>query len=492
MPDRTEVRFLDRAGSERVAVRDRGGQPYDETTWAPIHLDLADMGQGASGRLARGYADDPAALRNFLDVFVDLDADQERERNLLAALEDNGADILRFNQGLDGLAKAQATVASLSGTLKAAENSKVEELAQWAAQLAGETTLLEELEAAVAEMLDPGMDPVPVDLDALATETGTNLGVRPAADHMNVDGGVRSELFALAARRAELKRQAGSELAKAGQGLQTRLRAWEEQQRLWQDRLGELRRELEDKGLKMQAGEIVRVSTQLNRAREQVRQLTERQAHLGEAEKARRSLLVDLYANRDTQHLRRRTTLRRVVEHVNDQAQGLRIHIAVEQDVDDARWREWLSANLSFRQPRVARVARDVSPPDFAKALRSGQAALTALQADGGPMLDASQVQTAMGLRKYPIIFELQTMRREDRVRIEVSEHGSTARRAFDHLSAGQQRSVLLSLLLSADRDEPLIVDQPEDHLDAQYIASSIVRQLDVRFRLDRVSGRRQ
>jgi hypothetical protein len=126
-----------------------------------------------------------------------------------------------------------------------------------------------------------------------------------------------------------------------------------------------------------------------------------------------------------------------------------------------------------------ARVARDVSPADFAKALRSGQGALTALQADGGPMLDASQVQTPMGLRKYPIIFELQIMRREDRVRIEVSEHGSTARRAFDHLSAGQQRSVLLSLLLSADRDEPLIVDQPEDHLDAQYIASSIVRQLE-------------
>jgi hypothetical protein len=32
---------------------------------------------------------------------------------------------------------------------------------------------------------------------------------------------------------------------------------------------------------------------------------------------------------------------------------------------------------------------------------------------------------------------------------------------------------------LSADRDEPLIVNQPEDHLDAQYVASSIVSQLE-------------
>ena len=60
-----------------------------------------------------------------------------------------------------------------------------------------------------------------------------------------------------------------------------------------------------------------------------------------------------------------------------------------------------------------------------------------------------------------------------------MSEPAGQLRRSFDHLSAGQQRSVLLSLLLSADRDEPLIVDQPEDHLDAGYIASSVVRQLE-------------
>ena len=64
-------------------------------------------------------------------------------------------------------------------------------------------------------------------------------------------------------------------------------------------------------------------------------------------------------------------------------------------------------------------------------------------------------------------------------MRLSVSEHKASPPRPFDHLSAGQQRSVLLSLLLSAERDEPLVVDQPEDHLDAAYIARSVVRQLE-------------
>ncbi len=66
-----------------------------------------------------------------------------------------------------------------------------------------------------------------------------------------------------------------------------------------------------------------------------------------------------------------------------------------------------------------------------------------------------------------------------DRPRIEVQRRGQAERQAFDHLSTGQQRSVLLGLLLCAERSEPLVLDQPEDHLDGQYIASSVVRHLE-------------
>ena len=111
-------------------------------------------------------------------------------------------------------------------------------------------------------------------------------------------------------------------------------------------------------------------------------------------------------------------------------------------------------------------------------------------------MLSAQGVTKLLGLRdtdKTPFfgrdqlerswtwgaIFKLQTMRLSDRARIEVQRHGEPERQQFDHLSAGQQRSVLLGLLLCAERNEPLVLDQPEDHLDGQYIASLVVRHLE-------------
>lgn len=47
--------------------------------------------------------------------------------------------------------------------------------------------------------------------------------------------------------------------------------------------------------------------------------------------------------------------------------------------------------------------------------------------------------------------------------------------RSFSKLSLGQQQSVLLALMLSSDRDYPLIIDQPEDNLDGEFIYATLV-----------------
>jgi len=47
--------------------------------------------------------------------------------------------------------------------------------------------------------------------------------------------------------------------------------------------------------------------------------------------------------------------------------------------------------------------------------------------------------------------------------------------RDFAKLSLGQQQSVLLALMLSSDSDRPLIIDQPEDNLDGEFIYTTLV-----------------
>jgi len=47
--------------------------------------------------------------------------------------------------------------------------------------------------------------------------------------------------------------------------------------------------------------------------------------------------------------------------------------------------------------------------------------------------------------------------------------------RSFSALSLGQQQSVLLSLMLSSESTDPLLIDQPEDNLDSEFIYSSLI-----------------
>lgn len=47
--------------------------------------------------------------------------------------------------------------------------------------------------------------------------------------------------------------------------------------------------------------------------------------------------------------------------------------------------------------------------------------------------------------------------------------------RDFRQLSLGQQQSVLLAVMLSADSNTPLIIDQPEDNLDGEFIYHSVI-----------------
>ena len=173
----------------------------------------------------------------------------------------------------------------------------------------------------------------------------------------------------------------------------------------------------------------------------------------------------------------RRATLKRISDSANSYADRLDIRVFFEREGMNKQWVDWLTEKCGFRSPRVQRLAAKITPQEFAAALLADTSPLLKLYDDDGePFLT---VDTLSAVRLWGEIFKLETMRLDDRPRIEVQEQGGQDRKPFNQLSAGQQRSVLLSLLLCAERDEPLILDQPEDHLDAEYIASAVVRHLE-------------
>jgi len=352
----------------------------------------------------------------------------------------------------------------------------VEAIAEWATMLAAQTPLLErlrrELDAACLIAPPDGT----INIDGLATEYQVDLKKRGA---QFVDGadGLRETLAQLAQAGRAVRASASQALAKAAEAASAALQRWQEDQEELKARLRAKQTELEAQGLTVQAGAVRTIAERLQTVVASLGDLRHKQVEHHRACGVRADLVQQLHANRQSLYERRRATLKRVAKAANSYAENLDLSVSFIREGLHEPWIQWLSAQFSFRSPRVQRLASRVSPREFADSLLNGQLALLNLRDDNGEAFFSLDILAKVHTSDN--LMTLETIRLEDRPRIDVQEVGNPTRKPFDHLSAGQQRSVLLSLLLCAERNEPLILDQPEDHLDAEYIASGVVRHLE-------------
>ena len=88
-------------------------------------------------------------------------------------------------------------------------------------------------------------------------------------------------------------------------------------------------------------------------------------------------------------------------------------------------------------------------------------------------------------LKKQQYKFEIERCIFEDRLEIKVAKtielpnnKKDVQIKSFAQLSLGQQQSILLTALLYSKDNHPLIIDQPEDNLDSEFIYKTLVKNL--------------
>jgi energy-coupling factor transporter ATP-binding protein EcfA2/histidinol phosphatase-like PHP family hydrolase len=476
MPDRTIVRFVDSVGTERQATRDRGYAPADADGY-PVELKLADLSQGESGQVALDYRSQRTQILTYLDSFCDLASQLDAEREVLERLGDNAAEVQRTAFRASDYRAAEAERAKLDANIKAAEHGQLEEIAKWARRLAGQAALIAQIRANL-ERVESARATAPLPrLDLLAIETQADLDQNPIKDlRTPLDEAITALNLAMVGADRAHATSAKVATAKVTQVIDL----WDLEYRRWEGRRSKVQKDLEAKGLSVQVGAIQAMGTRLGALTKQLAEMEERRKQHTAALKLRQGLLKDLRECRRLIYVRRRATLRKVTARANESALDLRVDVSYVHEGVRRPWREWLQARFGFKADRLSRLARAIRSWEFAEAVATGDvspiAQIKDTDGDGRQFFTSDDLDQIASL-SWDERFEIETMRLEDFPRVDVTE--GSVRRAFDHLSTGQQHSVLLSLLLCADRSDPLIIDQPEDHLDAPYIANAVVRHLE-------------
>jgi energy-coupling factor transporter ATP-binding protein EcfA2 len=137
--------------------------------------------------------------------------------------------------------------------------------------------------------------------------------------------------------------------------------------------------------------------------------------------------------------------------------------------------------------PRASLIAAQISPLELLAALNKMETAkLTSIRDAENQVFNTAEATAILqAFTSSEAKFSLERCAFDDRCEIKVTKSYIKAdktlgyqTRDFSALSLGQQQSILLSILLFSKSNSPLIIDQPEDNLDSEFIYKTLVRSL--------------
>lgn len=159
------------------------------------------------------------------------------------------------------------------------------------------------------------------------------------------------------------------------------------------------------------------------------------------------------------------------------------------ENVYSPEFEETLKNLMSWRTVQVSKasvIARSMSVYDFVKAVKSKNiSVLQGISNKGQRLLSDEEIRRIFDTLNENCLYEdLENVQYNDLPDISVTKKyeiggvRKTMVRKIAQLSLGQQQSVLLGILLLSNSDKPLLIDQPEDNLDSEFIFKTIVYNL--------------
>jgi predicted ATPase len=486
-PDQITLGWQDQSGQLHALLRskDRELKNADNPDFGPTDFDIDCFGQGDAAKIGIEAKTNPLALLTYLDKFIDLDeaiAHEDQIREQLLTLQ---AEIEQAEQKVTLIPQYERSLATTKQQLTALQKPEVKELIDLQRQLSGER----EIRTQILSKLQDAKEGVE---QGIGLETIDEIGELADASELSVGG---QEFAAIVAGAATFETVAGeaqgklkTELIKLEQLITRQIASWKSKDGEAQKRIDEKRRELETLKVSFDMSYIAKLAKDEASHDQSVKNLRTWKPHLQEQRRLRALALKERWAARNKVAGLRDAFGRKASMVLKESLSDLQVSLkytpsahspaAAAQIIETMGWR-------TNQQPRANWLVADLTIPVLLDAIQKKdiRPILEIETPEGVAVFDREEAQTIIERLGEPTArYALERATLFDLPRLSISrqiDDGKGNRRFlvrdFSKLSLGQQQSVLLALMLSSDNDRPLIIDQPEDNLDGEFIYATLV-----------------
>ena len=420
-----------------------------------------------------------------MDKFVDLKgaiAEEESARDQLLAFQ---SEIEKAEQKVSLIPQYQSLLTTTQQQLAALKKPEVKELIELQQQLAAERELRDQITAklqdAKSDMVQGSPKAAIQGIQTLAEPAGLSVG---AAEFLAILNGAIN--FEATIGTAESQIKAG--LIGFEKIVSAQIVNWRAKDTEAQKKVDAKRRELEALKVHFDMSYIAKLAKDEASHHQSVKNLHTWEPHLKEQKRKRAVALRDRWAARDRIAQLRDAFGRQATKTLCEALSDLQVSLKYTPNAYSPDARDKIIEVMGWKtnqQTRANRLVQKLTVRVLLECVekKDPKPILALKTTEGVSIFRADEAQTIIErLAEPPVRFMLERSPVYDLPRLQVSRvvhdgEGDTEHitRDFAKLSLGQQQSVLLALILSSNSICPLIIDQPEDNLDGEFIYTTLV-----------------
>ena len=487
-PDAITLVYEDEVGRQHTLTRSKLNAVANGDPNGPLVIPIESYGQGETAETIQHCDEDPGILLGFLDGFVDLTEVRRRDEQLRELLLENQTLVERLQLDLNRIPEIEAAKKVADQQVATLKTQKASEVVELEEKLANGRRFRAQLIEKLSELLKSINGSLSSeDLKNLATAMdGKTLAVGKA-EFDAVIALVQSLATEVETLSSQLKGKINTSTAE----INAQLKIWATKEQETQTKIEDLRRELEKQKIKLDIAFIRKVTKDASDHATKLVELKKSVPKQQDAFKQRRELLQERRELKSRMFTTRQAFATVITKNLAATVVDYRVTVRFHEGVFSPELEEQVKTAMGWRTsqvPKARLLAESLSPLVLLDAIEHN---------DLGPLekiLDENKNRVFSNAEALDILAKLkvwgprvaiQRCAFEDRPEIIVAKtvilaNGSKAYpvKDFSNLSLGQQQSILLTILLFSKSKTPLIIDQPEDNLDSEFVYKTLVHSL--------------
>ena len=487
-PNELTIVWKDQAGQEHILSRAIGNalRNIQDPLQGPTSFQIESYGQGETAEISKHANDNPLALLEYLDRFIDvkeliLHEDQARDELLevQTAIEAAMKDVAAIPQHEKALTSCQRQ-------LQALKQAKAVEIIELQQKLEEEREVRSQVVGKIAEIEEA--------LNAFSSsETIQELIGLADPEKLAVGAAEFKKILKSAAEfqttTDNVTQGAQTGFDKLRNEVEVSVAEWKAKETQILDTIEQKRKLLEAQNIRLDMAYIQKLAKSEAKTKADLVTLRKAKPLLISLKSQSTKASVSRWGIRDRIAMTRNAFAKYASETLGSILTDLTVSLkfspstyAPDAEQHIIQVMEWRTSQV----PRAAVLIERLSLPGLLKAIDSNAIdSIVGITANNGEkVFSRAEAQDIVERLSEPSVrFALERCEVHDLPRLivtKVIQGGAGASRKhvnkeFSRLSLGQQQSVLLALMLLSKNNSPLIIDQPEDNLDGEFIYHSLV-----------------